>query len=348
MPSPITKVAGNTDFAVVNEGTETKLKYRPASISHREQYAAARSAAAAAAVKAEFLALRGPDALDFLHRMSTNDLLALKIDQATPTVLVTEKGRIIDLVTVLRRKNDLLMLTSPGNASLIKSWLEKYIIMEEIQIDDVSREFSSHLIIGPHAITLVNEQLNLVVSEDPNAISRATVDGVEWSFLRSTYGRMQAVQTISSGMKASLPLSLPTLAPEVLNAIRIEEGIPAYPSELNERVNPLESGLRSCISFTKGCYIGQEVIARLDTYKKIQRSLCGFAFDPALSTIPAPGKVVSHGREVGWTTSHSWSFRLERPIALGYLENDVQEQSFELLPSDGSGGIEIHLSALPF
>ncbi len=332
----------------MNEGTATKLEHRPASIAHREQYAAAHYAAAAAEVKVEFLALGGPDALDFLHRMSTNDLLALKIDQATPTVLITEKGRIIDLVTVVRRQNDLLLLTSLGSASLIQAWLQKYIIMEEIQIDDVSHEFSSQLFIGPHAITSVNEQLNTVVPERPNEIIRAAVDGVERSFFRSSYGRMEAVQMIAPGMKSSLPLSLPTLAPEVLNAIRIEEGIPAYPSELNARVNPLECGLRSCISFTKGCYIGQEVIARLDTYKKVQRSLCGFAFDPALSTIPAPGKVVSHGREVGWTTSHSWSFRRERPIALGYLENDAQGQSFELLPSDGSGGIEIHRSALPF
>ena len=100
--------------------------------------------------------------------------------------------------------------------------------------------------------------------------------------------------------------------------LRIEAGIPAPGHELTEQWNPLEAELRSAISFTKGCYTGQEVVARLNTYKKVQRTLRGLRL--AGDEIPPPGsRLLAAGAEAGLVTSAAFSPALGAPIALAYV-----------------------------
>ena len=105
---------------------------------------------------------------------------------------------------------------------------------------------------------------------------------------------------------------------EALGSVRVEQGVPEYGKELSEDVNPLEAGLLDLISFNKGCYVGQEVIARLNTYKKVQRHLVGLSWDS--SAVPEPGcALFFEGERVGAITSETRSSGTGGGVGLGYV-----------------------------
>ena len=135
---------------------------------------------------------------------------------------------------------------------------------------------------------------------------------------------------------------------ETFDMIRIEQGIPFYGKEITDQVNPLEAGLNRFVSFTKGCYIGQEVIARLDTYAKLQKKLIGIIFDPLTKSVPSIGKILMEGKEVGFTSSHTWSMGLHKHIALGYVRTNMKSDNIEFRDELTGRSIPARLSQLPY
>jgi folate-binding protein YgfZ len=127
---------------------------------------------------------------------------------------------------------------------------------------------------------------------------------------------------------------------------RVELGIPRYGRELTDDVNPLEAGLEEHISFTKGCYVGQEVIARLKTYGKTNRRLVGFVFHSDVEVLP--GTVVkANGHEVGKVTSSAYSIAQHRNIGLGYLRIDSYVPGVRLTAGIPGNEVECKTRELP-
>ncbi|MFN7976070.1 MAG: glycine cleavage T C-terminal barrel domain-containing protein [Acidobacteriota bacterium] len=123
------------------------------------------------------------------------------------------------------------------------------------------------------------------------------------------------------------------------DAIRVSSRIPTHPAELNEERNPWEARLDGSISLVKGCYIGQEVVARLDTYKKVHRSLVHLDLDgDALPAVRAP--VVHEGRDVGYVSSAVVNPRTGRVEALGYLLGDLAEPGKIVTVGGASGRVD--------
>ena len=182
----------------------------------------------------------GLESVDFLQRITTNDFHGFIDGKIQKTLLVTDKGRILDAVWIIHRNDHLLMLASEGMSSEIISWLNKYIIMEDIALQNVTSEF----VVDVHFEKLENS-------------FQTDYFGIPVSF------ELKEQSAVLSAKSA-----------ESYEQWRIENGIPKTKKEMIQDFNPLELNLWDWISFTKGCYIGQEVIARLDTYSKIQRSLC--------------------------------------------------------------------------
>jgi folate-binding protein YgfZ len=209
----------------------------------------------------------GNEAIDFLQRITTNDFAGFTNDNIQKTLLVTDKGRIIDAVWVIHNNDYLLMLVSKGMTSEIILWLNKYIIMEDICLIDVTREFE---------IDLHFNQENTFYHSD------------YFGFPASFELKKQSVEVLDNFS-------------ESFEQWRIENGIPKAKKELAQDFNPLELNLWNWISFTKGCYIGQEVIARLDTYNKIQRILCKFTANARINALEV--LVDENGMEIGKITS---------------------------------------------
>jgi tRNA-modifying protein YgfZ len=294
----------------------------------KEGYRMIRDSAGIAVRGAGFLSLEGPDIPDFLNRLSTNDLRGLEEGKLRATVLTNEKGRVIDLVIVLNMGGHILLLSSEGHSQGVKSWLEKYIIMEDIIVRDLTSSYKRISLIGPHAASILSASFGA----DPAGLEQGSFcswekGGVtlyrnpEWPVpLFDLVGAPEKIDAAvrNLAIRSNEQGTPPEVSPRAIEILRVESGVPRFDSEINDRINPLEAGLGRFVSFTKGCYIGQEVIARLDTYKKLQKSLRGFLF-PRSSGDLSPGVVSSRGVAVGWTTSHIVSCALGKQLALGYL-----------------------------
>jgi folate-binding protein YgfZ len=136
---------------------------------------------------------------------------------------------------------------------------------------------------------------------------------------------------------------------QAYEAVRVEAGFPAWGSELNEEMNPLEAGLDASIHWNKGCYIGQEVIARLDTYHKVQRHLVGLRFDTASAPPAARAQVFASGEAAGWVTSSIVSPALGVPIALAYVRaSHAAPGTAVQVGSPAGGGAGASVVPLPF
>jgi len=137
---------------------------------------------------------------------------------------------------------------------------------------------------------------------------------------------------------------------QALETARIEAGTPRFGADMDESNLPSESGIEDrAISYTKGCYIGQEVIARIRTYGQVAKSLRGLALPDGLSALPAKGdKLFKDGKEVGYVTSAVVSPRFRANIALGYVRREVNQLGTELTLRTAGGESPAKIVPLPF
>ena len=268
------------------------------------------------------LKLTGEDALDLLNRLSTNKLDDLPPGGVMGSVLTTNKGRVIDLLFISRQDDHLLVLTSPDTRNRVAEWIDFYTFVEDVEIADITENTAMIALLGASPAAAHPALAAL----PPNAGAAADIDGVRALAIRSDFDlfgapRIDLIAPLpdASRLRATLIArgATPINAP-ALDLLRIQRGIPAHPYELNEDYNPLEAGLWEFISFNKGCYIGQEVVARLNAYDKIQRHLVNLSWqDP--DDAPAPQAALYDGdRRVGALTSVARP-ETGNPIGLGYV-----------------------------
>jgi len=288
-------------------GWETPLSYGP---FLPEFTAAIYGAALFDATPFGRVTVTGADRLDLLHRLSTNDVGRCKPGDVTATLFLTDKGRIIDRVLLFVGENSLLLITSPGMESRLIGWIERYTITEDIQLFNITDSSIMLCVLGPETTSFFTHLTPPLI--EPDRWAKASVGGVEGTVgLRHTSHGTTGFIVLERPDHLPSQYSINQFAQELgariigstaYEAFRICQGIPFHGSELNDRFTPFEVGLREEISFTKGCYIGQEVIARLETYQKVRRGLAGVVLSD--SGHVSPGDAIRRDNaEVGILTS---------------------------------------------
>jgi folate-binding protein YgfZ len=237
-----------------------------------------------AAREREFVRVAGPDAADYLQRMVSNDVQALSVGEACPALLLTAKARLIAPLVVLRRaEDDFLLLTEPGLGEVLRAHLTRMRLRAQCVIE--LEEHESVLVFGG-------------------------TDGFATD-------RRGARELLDSGLE-------PTLSEEEAELRRIEEGVPRWERELDDRILPAEAGLDAThISFSKGCYPGQEPVARLHFRGHPNRGLRVLE----LGELPERDAPLLHeGREVGRVTSAA---RREdgTVVALAFVRTEVPDDA---------------------
>ena len=272
------------------------------------------------------LRMSGEDAIDLLDRLTTNALKEMRPGEGMATVLTTNKGRIIDLLRVLHRGDELLILTSVGTQKRVMEWIDFYTFAEDVAVEDVTARTAHRLAFGIGAADAIRAAFPNV-GDFPSPLSHAA-DGDALIF-RSDMGALDMDGYIApfSHYEVITPLAASARIPanralteDDMKLLRIDQGIPSYPNELNEDRNPLEANLKPYINFNKGCYIGQEVVARLNTYGRVQRFL--FHLEVESDTPLKEGsRLMSEesGEDVGFVTSSSLG------SALAYLDKRFVE-----------------------
>lgn len=266
----------------------------------------------------------GRDILGLLHRLSTQDVNALPVGRGAPTVLTSAKGRIVERVFLHRvADREVLLVAGAGRADAVLAHLRKYTFAEDTGLSDVTAETVQYAFVGPKSA----EALARVNLPDPGPYGavRATLNGASVVVLGidGLGGEGRSIVAPAADAPAILE-RVKTGAPEAdagtLEAWRILRGLPGSGTELTEDWNPLEAGLRDHVSFTKGCYVGQEVVARLNTYDKVSRRLIVVKFPPG-SAVPEPGAEIFSGeRAVGKITSAT-SLPGGGVVALGFVKS---------------------------
>lgn len=222
--------------------------------------------------------ITGADALDLLNRLTTNNLDELPEGIGRSTVVTNANARIIDFIALGAIGDGMYCLTSPGRGQAVIDWLDTYTFGEEITVEDRTTQTGHFAVAGPHAAEVM-ARLPGVDSLGTDALATVDIGTAKAVVWRTLVGGVDGYEVIAES--ASAPLINGALAAagaspvsgETWEAFRVSNGVPAFGSELGDFTNPLEGRLMGAISEDKGCYTGQEVIARLLTYKKVQRRL---------------------------------------------------------------------------
>jgi len=289
------------------------------------------------------LLVSGKDALDLLHRLTTQDIRSLGPGQGTAAAFVTAKGRIIDWVTLHSLDDRILCLTGPRRSIAVADYIDRYTFREEVRVENADASHGTLGLFGARARERVARLFGEAVAQrplhHPVQIRLADAEAVlartfplagDGYHLIATAGTLPALRAGLLERSAGLVEA----DPACLEILRIEAGLPAPGRELTEDYNPWEARLNDAISLNKGCYVGQEVIARLNTYKKVSKYLVRLRIE---SGLPAPGaRLLGQGDEaIGTLTSAAAVPGEDRILGLGYVRDEDAADGREIMIVDG-------------
>jgi len=315
-----------------------------------DQYRAARSAAVVAdRGDVEVLFVRGRDAADLLHRLTTNAIRGLGEGQGAATVFTTAKGRILDLVTVHRTGAGFLLLCAAGRGQPVRDWIERYTFREQVTVEEGSATHGVFGLCGARSGALVHDLWGLAdlplhgvtpigSAAHAGLLIRSWPLGGEGYLVVAPLAALAALRAAATGagVKGAVEGAREVVeaGTACLEILRVEAGLPAAGRELTEEHNPWEARLQDAISLDKGCYVGQEVIARLNTYDKVARFLVRLSAAHAPAPPPSsgppeeaqafpPGAAIRDGAPIGAVTSSVFvPDGAGRALALGYVRDE--------------------------
>jgi folate-binding protein YgfZ len=253
--------------------------------------------------------------------MTTNDIQALRDGRSCVTVLTSPTAKIVQVFTVLARPDELLLLPARGEmAALARHLRGQIFFMDKVTVVDLSAEYARVRLMGPQANTvLAAVGLDMQAAVDGEwrrgegvlAVFQAQYDlpGYELLIEQPQHADVLAKMTAAGAVILG--------AEDAYEARRIELGRPRPGAELSGEYNPLEAGLGWACAENKGCYTGQEIIARQVTYDKVTRHLVGIAAGQMLA---AGAPLTAGGREVGTVTSAAYSPARKAPVALAIVK----------------------------
>lgn len=300
------------------------------------------------------LSLTGRDRMALLHRMSTNVVEGLLPGQGVATVLTSPTARIVERLILYTQEERLLALTAPPNRTRVAQYLRGYIFwQDEVSIGDLSGELGMLTLIGPRAAETIQTVAGVAVSDLPRHFYRlGSIAGAEALVARTdpiggdAYNVLVPTEMLVAVWDALVKAGARPVGLSTWETLRVESGIPAYGRELTEKVTPLDAGLLADISLNKGCYTGQEVIARMYNYEKMPRGLYGLRLAHPLPS-GKEATVVADGKPAGEVTSIAVSPSLG-PLALAILRRALVSAGMEVTVQVADQSVAGQVVELPF
>jgi folate-binding protein YgfZ len=322
-----------------------------------DAYAAARAAVAWADLSDHgWLRLAGRDRRDFLQRLSTNDFRNLAPGGGLPTILCSATGRVIAPLAVYAADAALWLRTPPGRAAPLADHFNRLIFWnDEIEVADESATVAQFGVFGPSSADLLAELAGTSLADLPpyawrgGEIAGSPVTVHRGGDLEPAAWTLVAPAANANILRARLDNAAPRLTADQVEVLRVERGIPAWGHELSDQVTPLEAGLRAAICDNKGCYTGQEVIARQLSYDKVTRGLAGLRLPADAAVADLAGAAVGAGKgRGGFIGTAVWSPALAGPIALAILPRDLSSPGTIVSVKYGDVELAAEVADLPF
>lgn len=299
--------------------------------------------------EAGYLRIAGEDRVDFIQRQTTNDIHLLQSPRALLSVLTSPVARILDVFYLLDEVDAIGAVTLPGFAPKTTQFLKSRIFfMDRVTVEDLSQDTAQYDLLGPQAQDLL-QRLG-IQAPALNQVSDVEIVGKRLRILavEGCFGpgyRLLGAKRDGEIVEATLRQSgALRLSPASYEAVRVEAGQPQASKELSEEYTPLEAGLFSAIADGKGCYTGQEIIARQLTYDKVTQQLCGLRL-PELR--PTGERIYAEGKPAGTLTSFAQSPRFG-PIALAILKRPYFQPGTQVALGSPASETGATVVSLPF
>jgi len=275
----------------------------------------------------------GPDRTRYLNAILTNNIQALTEGQGVRALLLNAQGHILAEFEVYALAAKLLTFSHASVRERTVRTLDKYIIMDDVELEDTTDQEGSFAIEGPRAAVIVEQACRVALEDMPEmAIRDVTIERMPCRLLRRSHWGQPGAEFIAK--REWLPLLWQKLLAGVrarggepvgmsaLNALRLEAQAPWFPADFNDTVIPQEAGLEAThISFTKGCYTGQEIVERVRSRGHVNRKRVNLRFSTS-SSPPIGAKVRANGADVGAITSSAFSPAAGRAIGMAYVRRE--------------------------
>lgn len=286
----------------------------------------------------------GTEAVMFLNGLITNDMNTLALNSWMPAAFANVQGRLLAAVRILNRHDGFLIDTEPATREAVIKLVERFTLAGDFHVKDLTADTTMLSAQGTSAAEIVRKVLgDEAASCEPQKIAEAKLNDAGVTVIRATHTAedgfdLFAEATNSSKLREALVAAgAVSISNETFETLRIEAGLPLYHLDMDETNVVTETNLDEAVSFTKGCYVGQEIIVRIKHRGHVAKKLSGVLLE---GTLPAQrnSKILStEAKEIGRVTSSTFSPRLERAVALAYLKYDylAPGTKVRVITSDG-------------
>jgi folate-binding protein YgfZ len=291
------------------------------------------------------LRITGKDRVSFLNGLLTNDVSQLKENGGQRSALLTSKARILADLHLYPQTESLLVDTGESAASRVKETLDRFIITEDVQIHDATADLVQITVQGPKSSEVIKEILG-VEAQDLKQLEQRSI-GPSTIIARDRTGQsgydiilpaLEADPVWHGFLLNGAVIGLNPVGSQALEILRLEAGYPKYSVDVDENTIVLEAGFKDALSFSKGCYLGQEVVARATHIGRVNKQLVRLDIE-SKDPVPPRSKLTSDGREAGFITSAAFSPGLGKIASLGYANREFAKEGTRLNVQSGEASL---------
>jgi folate-binding protein YgfZ len=295
----------------------------------------------------------GRDRVAFLQGMLSNDVKALQPGQGCPAAFLDAVGKVVSLLTVYVLEDRILLELPAGSTEKFLQAIDKFLISEKVYFEAADDAYAILSLQGPKAGEILARVAGSKVELEPYAHAEMSIAGVPVRVVRRSdaatpgFHCWTAAEHAPVLMKALREAGALPVGAATAEVLRVEAGIPVYGQDVDESVILPETRLDAFWSYTKGCYIGQETVARVKYRGHINKGLAGLVLEG--ERVPSHGDpIVAVDTEVGRVTSAVFSLALGKTVALGYVRREYFEPGSALSVRIGDDLVNARVAELPF
>ena len=295
----------------------------------------------------------GRDRAAFLQGMLSNDVKALQPGEGCPAAFLDAHGKVVSLLAAYALDDRILLELPAGTTEKFLQAIDTFLISEKAYFEHADEAYAILSLQGPGAEKMLSALSGAAFAPAPYSHLETSIAGGAVRVARRSDSVMPGFHCWTAPghaetlWKALREAGAVVVSAQTLEVLRIEAGIPAYGRDVDETAILPETRLETLVSYTKGCYIGQETVARVKYRGHVNRALSGVVLDGDL--VPSPGDAITAGdKEVGRVTSAVRSLALGRPIALGYVRREHFEPGSAVTVQVGGTAVPARVAELPF
>lgn len=299
--------------------------------------------------------ISGSEAVMFLNGLITNDIKTLAANSWMPAAFANVQGRLLAAVRIAHREDGFLIDTENSMRETVITLLDRFTLAGDFHLQDLTDNTSMFSVQGRGAPEIISRVFGAEAANvERHKIVNAQLGDTTVNVMRATHTAEDGFDLFIDAHNSSKVRDAFTVAgaapvsDETLETLRIEAGVPLYGIDMDENNVVTETNLDDAVSFTKGCYLGQEIIVRIKHRGHVAKKLTGVVLADS-TPVPRNSKIISSdGKEIGRVTSSAFSPRLDRAIALGYLKYDYLAAGTEVKVVTPESEASATVAELPF